>query len=342
MTAASTPSASRRGTGWGWLLLLVVAASAHGQDLRLSFPVDCEPGVTCAVQNYFDHDRGPGARDYHCGRLTYDGHDGTDIRLPNLERMRAGVRVLAAADGTVRAVRNNVEDVSFRTIGKDAIKGREAGNAVAIVHEGGWETQYSHMRQGSVVVKPGERVRRGQPLGLIGLSGWTEFPHLHLSVRYNGTPLDPFAGRGAQDACGVGGDTLWTPESLKRLQYAPTGLLAADFSGEAPTHAQVKDGKTARVHKAGPALVFWVNVYGIQAGDEEHIRLLAPDGQVLSESRRSIPQNKAEWFTYTGRKKSGAAWPAGRYRGEYVLTRKGDDSSARPALTLARDFDLVP
>ena len=33
----------------------------------LSFPVACEIGATCFVQNYVDHDSGPGAKDYRCG-----------------------------------------------------------------------------------------------------------------------------------------------------------------------------------------------------------------------------------------------------------------------------------
>jgi D-3-phosphoglycerate dehydrogenase len=48
------------------------------------------------------------------------------------------------------------------------IAGRECGNGVVIAHEDGWETQYCHMRRGSVAVQPGERVARGQTLGLVG------------------------------------------------------------------------------------------------------------------------------------------------------------------------------
>ena len=351
MRRGSISSFSGEGSGWGWssrtvlvaLLLFVAPEPTLGQQpLRLSFPVACEPGTSCSLQNYFDHDRGPAARDYHCGRLTYDGHDGTDIRLASLEQMRAGVRVLAAAEGVVRAVRDSMQDVSFRTLGKDAIKGREAGNSVALVHDGGWETQYSHLRRGSVMVKSGERVKRGQPLGLIGLSGWTEFPHLHLSVRHNGTTMDPFAGPGPHAKCGASASTLWDADSLRRLAYVPTGLLAAGFAGEAPTHAQVKDGKIPRAHGSAAALVFWVNAYGIQAGDEEHVRLVAPDGRVVSESRSSIPTDKAEWFSYAGRKRSGATWPTGRYRGEYTLSRKGDDARSRAVLTLAREIAIAP
>ena len=49
--------------------------------LPLSLPVDCEPGVDCWVLNYVDADAGPGRADFACGRMTYDGHKGTDIAL---------------------------------------------------------------------------------------------------------------------------------------------------------------------------------------------------------------------------------------------------------------------
>ena len=117
-------------------LLLVHLSSADAQDVapELSLPVECDVGNTCMVQNYFDHEPGPAARDYRCGFLSYDGHDGTDIRLANHSAMTKGVHVVAAADGTVRAVRDGMDDVSFRTIGRAAINGREAGNSVVIDH----------------------------------------------------------------------------------------------------------------------------------------------------------------------------------------------------------------
>jgi len=80
------------------------------------------------------------ARDYACGGRTYDGHDGTDIRIPNLEIQKKGVEVVAAASGRVARVRDGVDDISVRTIGKAAIIGKECGNGAVIEHENGWQT----------------------------------------------------------------------------------------------------------------------------------------------------------------------------------------------------------
>src|SRR3546814_4264441 len=63
-------------------------------------------GAVCTVQNYIDHDPGPGWRDHSCGPLSYDGHRGIDIRVPTQIEMRRGVAVIAAADGEVPVARD--------------------------------------------------------------------------------------------------------------------------------------------------------------------------------------------------------------------------------------------
>ena len=45
-------------------------------------------------------------------------------------------------------------------------------------------------------MKVGDNVQVGDVLGKIGLSGRTQFPHVHVSVRHNGTCIDPFAPSG--------------------------------------------------------------------------------------------------------------------------------------------------
>ena len=164
--------------------LLTLALAHPAGAFELAFPVDCALGDSCHIQQYPDHDPGPAAVDFTCGPLTYDGHDGTDIALPNRAAMAAGVAVLAAAPGVVRGVRDGVADFAPK------VEGRECGNGVLVEHQGGWVTQYCHMRQGSVIVKPGQSVETGTPLGLIGQSGMADFPHVHLSLRHNDTQVE--------------------------------------------------------------------------------------------------------------------------------------------------------
>ncbi|WP_374448607.1 M23 family metallopeptidase, partial [Stella sp.] len=170
--ADTRPDRARRGQpirALGLALLALVAwdGAAAAEGIRLGLPIDCRPGVDCWVVNYVDRDPGPGRKDYRCGAMSYDGHNGTDIAIRDLKAMRDGVPVLAAADGVVRAVRDEMADVNFRDAGPEAIAKRECGNGVVVDHPGGWQTQYCHLRKGSVRVKPRDRVTAGQPVGLV-------------------------------------------------------------------------------------------------------------------------------------------------------------------------------
>ena len=70
-----------------------------------------------------------------------------------------------------------------------------------IEHGEGWTTQYCHMRQGSVRVRKGDRVAAGAPLGFVGLSGGSEFPHLHIVARHDDRVVDPFTGSEMTAGC---------------------------------------------------------------------------------------------------------------------------------------------
>lgn len=307
------------------LLLLPCGVRAGPPAGPFAFPLACSINRDCFVQNLFDHDTGPGTVDHHCGSLTYDGHTGTDIRLPALSDMSRGVTVLAAADGRVRGVRDGMEDISVRVLGKEAILQREAGNSVLIDHGNGLLTLYAHMRKGSVAVTPGEQVTKGQKLGLIGLSGNTEFPHLHFEVRRGGKSIDPFTGVD-DSGCTTGtAGSLWDEDTRPTLAYVPTGVLGGGFTGHAPSQEEVLRGvdEIAAAPKANaPALVFWVNLFGMRAGDEETLTLYAPDGSVVATQTRSLDRDKAQWLSFLGLKRRGEGWQEGIYRGTYRLTRK--------------------
>ena len=306
---------------------LLVSGVALAAPPTLEVPIDCEVGRTCFIQNYVDRDPGADYRDYTCGRLSYDGHKGTDFRLRTHREMLAGVRVLAAAPGVVRAVRDGMRDISVKAIGAAAVAGREAGNSVVVRHGDGWEIQYSHMREGSVAVRQGDRVEAGQVLGQVGLSGRTEFPHLHLEVRHRGKTVDPFVGLTDTPGCDPPtAKTLWSRAALASQGYLASGLLGAGFTPGKPDVAAVRLG--AREAKSlpadAPALVFWVDIFGALKDDRLRIRLLAPKGSVLAESDRVFERSKAQFFQFVGKRRKGAAWRSGAYRGVFVLTREKD------------------
>lgn len=94
-------------------------------------------------------------------------HEGLDFMA------EAGTPIYAAASGIVAA----------------AEKTPDYGNIVKIDHGSGVETRYAHASR--ILVKPGQRVEKGQVIAEIGNTGRSTGAHLHFEVRLNGMALDP-------------------------------------------------------------------------------------------------------------------------------------------------------
>ncbi len=101
-------------------------------------------------------------------------HDGIDIVRPGGS---TGCTVVAAESGTV-----------VQSGWKSA-----AGYSVTIDHGNGVQTRYYHMKKGSLVVKAGQKVSRGQPIGKIGATGYVTGAHLHFEIRVNGKSINPMS-----------------------------------------------------------------------------------------------------------------------------------------------------
>ena len=99
---------------------------------------------------------------------TYASHSGLDF-IASLEDP-----VFAAADGTVVKVERTR---------------KSHGNTIEIAHEGGYVTRYCHLSE--TKVNTGQRVRCGQKIGTVGMSGNSFAPHLHYEVLKDGIPVDP-------------------------------------------------------------------------------------------------------------------------------------------------------
>ncbi|UOD33653.1 M23 family metallopeptidase [Massilia violaceinigra] len=119
---------------------------------------------------------------FDAGRKPYSG-DARDVRA----YYAYGQKVLAVADGTVVSARDGFPDnipkteAGFETalpVTLDTI----GGNQVIIDLGNGQFAAYCHLQPGSVGVKAGDRVRRGQLLARVGNSGDARWPHLHFLV----------------------------------------------------------------------------------------------------------------------------------------------------------------
>ncbi len=311
-------------------LMLLSAAHVGADELapRFGLPMNCVPGEDCWIVNYVDLDPGPGARDYTCGPRTYDGHKGTDIAIRDLVAMGEGVEVRAAASGVVKAVRDGMPDLGIES-GDEVLEGRDCGNGLVIDHGGGWESQYCHMRQGSIAVEPGQAVRAGERLGEVGLSGRSKFPHLHIGLRRDGAVVDPFKGAVDPSACGLGPAPLWEGAALDAFAYRPYDLFNVGFAGEAPTREDIRAGvyRQGRLPATAGALVLWAEAYGVEAGDRLGLVITAPDGSEFYVGEQVMPKRQAYRLGYSGRKRPAGGWAPGIYVGRVTMTRTADGTT---------------
>ncbi|PCC73919.1 Peptidase family M23 [Nannocystis exedens] len=90
-----------------------------------------------------------------------------------------GQDILAMADGVVVSVVDGVHDSPIGELNPYIAP----GNMVVLRHEGEVHSVYAHLLPGSIKVKPGAKVRRGQVLGACGNSGNSSEPHLHVQLQ---------------------------------------------------------------------------------------------------------------------------------------------------------------
>ncbi|HYR87983.1 MAG TPA: M23 family metallopeptidase [Terriglobia bacterium] len=121
------------------------------------------------------------------GGRTFEGDE-----KDNKTHKAYGNDVLAVADGVVAAVQDGIPEnvpgpasravpITPETIG---------GNHVILDVGGGRFAFYAHMQPGNLRVKVGDKVRRGQVIGLVGNSGNSTEPHLHFHVTDGNSPLE--------------------------------------------------------------------------------------------------------------------------------------------------------
>lgn len=106
------------------------------------------------------------------GRLSHTGESRYALDF----HMARGTPVHAAREGVVIDV---VDD--FTREGLDPAAG-ETGNRVLVLHRDGTFATYGHLQPRGAKVRPGDRVRAGQPLGQSGNTGSSSGPHLHFQV----------------------------------------------------------------------------------------------------------------------------------------------------------------
>ncbi|MEP0943279.1 MAG: M23 family metallopeptidase [Rhizobiaceae bacterium] len=302
------------------------ALAQKGPDFDL--PVKCGVEQPCFLQNLMDMDSGPGFRDPFCNAATYDGHKGTDIRLRNYRELRATGQVYAMADGVVTAMRNNMADRLMETAQDQArIRGRECGNGLVIdygmINGARYTSQLCHLARGSIKLRVGDRIKRGQQIGRIGLSGATEFPHLHFSVSRNGQLIDPVTGSLSDRACSDGKlkNTLFSASALKPLVETGFKLLLEDGFADGPVNGTKILKSQIKRPGANTPFVYFAKFINLKKGDFLRLSIEGPAGLLTSRQTEPLDRNKASYTAFIGKRNRP---PSGTYRGNVELLRGGN------------------
>lgn len=108
------------------------------------------------------------------GKWNTGFHSGIDIT--------SGNTIVATARGKVTACRNNIQGYTER---------EASGNYVTLYHGNNTYTTYCHMRYGSVNVRVGDAIEKGQVIGVKGTTGYSTGEHLHYGIKVNGSWVDP-------------------------------------------------------------------------------------------------------------------------------------------------------
>lgn len=165
------------------LLLCCAAGSAQAQDYGLPFDgrwFVAQGGDTPNVNHHMSE------------QAQWYGIDFAKVGGPELRALASsehpddvtdfyswGADLLSPADGTIVRV---VRDLPDNPLGAKDVK-HPAGNHVVLRTAGDRYVFLAHFQQGSIVVREGQRVTRGQQLGRCGNSGNSDFPHVHMHVQ---------------------------------------------------------------------------------------------------------------------------------------------------------------
>jgi murein DD-endopeptidase MepM/ murein hydrolase activator NlpD len=271
------------------------AGRRRGASPALVFPLApwnglADPGFF-GRWNFLDHDPGYPNQlsDYTCGQRTYDtdagfNHPGTDWGLWPFawNKMDSDqVAVVAVAGGTLvfkedgHPDRQCEFDLSAPT------------NEIGVMHDDGTAAYYLHFKAGSLTSKTvGETVAAGEYLGIVGSSGSSTGPHLHLETYdTDGTLVDPFAG-----SCNTppGGGSWW---AIQRPYY--DSAVNALTVGSAPPDVLPPCPQPEQPNEAtsfSPDSYVYVGVYfrEILSSQTAHASVYLPDGSLWWSTDHSV------------------------------------------------------
>lgn len=307
------------------------------KDFSIGFPVNCKLNEDCFFFMYPDRLEKNGdyedAYDYRCGTMSYDKHSGTDIIVKHVPQLEKGIEVLAAADGIVYETRDSVPDRRIRT-GEPIPTSLEAGNRIYINHADEWHTDYVHLMRNSIRVKKGDKVKKGQVIALMGLSGRSQLPHLHFSLYYKDKVVDPFVGLTSMYGCNTKEEPIWETH----YPYKRTGIIRTGFADKAVTLDELWDGmyQEKTMPQNISALVAWSHFYGLIKGDIIQTKIFDPNASLFSDLSYTMEENMRLYSRSAGKTTEFKILTPGIWRSE-TSVKRGEEYVAKES----NSFELI-
>jgi hypothetical protein len=283
------------------------------------------------ISNYVDENASyPNALlDYNCGTRTYDqssgyNHAGTDIftwpyQWKKMERNI--VQVIAGAPGTIiyKSDGNFDQNCAF-------CSGACTWNAVYTMQADGSVAWYGHLKSGSLTAKTvGQTVATGEYLGVVGSSGNSTGPHLHLELYTNSSYtqlIDPWNGGCNSLNPGVSWWASQEPYYVPTLSKVMTHGAAPQAGGSCPN----QEVSNEKINFMPGETIFLSSYYrDQQSGQSSAHAVYRPDGSLYTNwSQTFNTWYSASWWYYTLVLPNPA--PAGTWK--YEITYNGNQKAA--------------
>lgn len=245
------------------------------------------------ISNYVDHNSNyPNAiTDYNCGTRSYDtnsgyNHRGIDIYTwPFSWDMMDDnqVEVIAGAPGVIIGKDDGNYDKNCNPTG--------TWNAVYIRHSDGSEVWYGHLKTGSLTAKNvGASVTTGEYLGVVGSSGQSTGPHLHLEMyASNGALVDPYSG-----SCNnLNSSSLWANQ---KPYYESTLNTILTHSAPPSANQCYPDASNKSTNfTAGATVYFGTYYHDYLANQVTNLRIYQPDNSLWTNWSHS--SNASSYFS---------------------------------------------
>ena len=258
-----------------------------------------------------------------CYSRTYDAHKGTDFGILDAQAMKKGVHVIAPLAGTVKRVRDGDADLWSTPAELEKIKAerKECGNAIMLDHGDGVETIYCHLKKGSITIKAGQKVKMGDKLAEVGLSGLTEFPHLHFGILKDKAIIDPFTGQDNNGTCAKRVKSLW--HSDINLQYQPVTIQSTGFSNITPELSKIERNASSpeTIAVNSDSFTFWTVLWGVREDDKITLEITDPNGRIFAENDITQDRTRAQQFYFIGKKTDKKKLKEGVYTGVIKIKR---------------------